>query len=168
VQQLAVGGTIRARGLGATILFDSGAAILLDGARVSVGSGAGSRGDTASVLSANSVTSPGGTIRIDASDADVAGRLTAQAGGAGGDVRIKTRSGDLHVAGSVDVSGARGSAEGIIEAAAAGDLTAAARFASGGGCIALSAGGTLDTAGSSFDTPPVIDCPGSPSGAFLD
>jgi hypothetical protein len=32
----------------------------------------------------------------------------------------------------------------------------------------MSAGGTLDTSAGSFDRPVVADCPGSPSGAFVD
>jgi hypothetical protein len=36
------------------------------------------------------------------------------------------------------------------------------------GCIGLSAAGTLDTSGGTFSGPIGPDCPGSPSGAFLD
>jgi hypothetical protein len=58
---------------------------------------------------------------------------------------------------------------GTIEAMATGDLTVGGAFRSApNGCIALTAGGTLDTSGASFDTSLVPDCPGSPSGAFLD
>jgi hypothetical protein len=49
-------------------------------------------------------------------------------------------------------------------------LTASGRIVCAGhvgGCLALSAGGTLDTTGATFDLPVVADCPGSPSGAFL-
>jgi hypothetical protein len=109
---------------------------------------------------------PGGNIRIDAASSAVSAVLNASGPAAAGNIRLNATSGNLTLGGALLATGAVG---GVIEAVAAADLTADASFrAVAGGCIALAAGGTLDTTGASFDTPPVADCPGSPSGAFLD
>jgi hypothetical protein len=118
--------------------------------------------------------SPGGSIRVTGATVDFQGRIRAKGkqeqgiNGAAGEVRLTAVAGDLILAGDVY---ARGKPDGgIFEGHAAQDLTASGRIACSGtrnACIALSAGGTLDTTGATFDTPVVADCPGSPSGAFL-
>jgi hypothetical protein len=109
-----------------------------------------------------------GTIRVVGSSVAVAPqvRLNADGSNDAGEIRLRATAGDLGLAGAFF---ARGGGGGIIEATATGDTTASGRFESGpGGCIALSAGATLDTSAGTFDSPVQLDCPGSPSGAFLD
>jgi hypothetical protein len=109
---------------------------------------------------------PIGTIRLEAAGTlSVAGSLSARGGThPGGTVFV--RGATVSLATNVDVRGEPG---GTIEGTATGDLTASGLFrAVPNGCIALSAGGTLDTSGATLAPPPVPDCPGSPSGAFLD
>jgi hypothetical protein len=135
------------------------------------------------------VTSSGGDVTI-------ADRIDARGVSSGGTIRLQG-AGTLSVSGSLLARGmflfggaifARGATVslvapvfdvrstpggtiygGTIEATATGDLTASGKFRSvTNGCIALTAGGTLDTSGASFDTSLLADCPGSPSGAFLD
>ena len=72
-------------------------------------------------------------------------------------------------ASTVVMDGVFATTDGIIEAAASGNLTAGGEFrAAPDGCIALTAGGTLDTSAATFDLALSGDCPGSPSGAFLE
>jgi hypothetical protein len=108
----------------------------------------------------------GGTIRLHGTSVSVDGNadLTAE-GNTGGDFRITATSGDLTLDGDFF---ARDS--GVIEGRApAGNLSATGRFrAAPAGCISLTCGGTCSTAGADLDTPLSPDCPGSPSGAFLD
>jgi hypothetical protein len=55
---------------------------------------------------------------------------------------------------------ATGAAGGVIEGQAGGNLTAVGKYSAGtGGCIGLSAGGTLDTSGGTFDVPLTGSCP---------
>jgi hypothetical protein len=111
----------------------------------------------------------GGTVRIEGATVDVgsAGLLRVINGG---DIRLTATGGDMLLAGRYLAGRYLDPATiGIIEGTASGNLLASGRFiASPNGCIALSAGGTLDTAGATFDVPLSADCPGSPSGAFLD
>jgi hypothetical protein len=109
---------------------------------------------------------PNGTIRLEAAGMlSVAGSLTARGGSYPGGT-VFARGATVSLATSVDVRGEPG---GTIEGTATGDLTASGLFrALPDGCIALSAGGTLDTSGATLAPPPVPDCPGSPSGAFLE
>jgi hypothetical protein len=75
--------------------------------------------------------------------------------GVDGDQRYSAVAGDLTLLGAFLAPG-----DGTIEGTASGNLLADGRFRVGPeGCIALSAGGTLDTTGSSFDVPVVADCP---------
>lgn len=117
---------------------------------------------------------PGGSVRFTGASVDVQGRIRARGkpeqgvNGQGGEVRLTAVSGDLVLAGAVDARGK--TAGGTFEGKAAQDVTVSNRIAcrgTVGGCIALSAGGTLDTSGATFDLPVVPDCSGSPSGAFL-
>jgi hypothetical protein len=116
-------------------------------------------------------TGLGGDIRLEAPAIQVAASATLDAGApeTAGSIRLST-TGNLALAGSFLAIGGSGPG-GVIEAAAGADLTTSGDFRCAGtpdGCIALAAGGTLDTTGATFDKPPVADCPGSPSGAFLD
>jgi hypothetical protein len=80
-----------------------------------------------------------------------AGRIGFKPGGL---VCLKATAGNMLVEGDVDARGA-----GVIEAAASGDLTANGDFRTDpGGCIGLSAGGTLNTAGGSFNPAPGPSC----------
>ena len=105
-----------------------------------------------------------GTLRVEAASVDVDPRATLRAdrSGFGGALRFDATGGDLQLHGAL-FARATGSVTfrgGIIEGAATGDVIADGRFAVAPmGCIALVAGGTLDTAGGSFDTPLVPDCP---------
>jgi hypothetical protein len=113
-----------------------------------------------------------GAIRIEAPDVQVAPGVILDVHGvnAGGELRLASTVGSMALGARFFAHGLDGEG-GIIEAVAAADLTANGTFKSAGtpdGCIALSAGGTLDTSGGLFDVPPVADCPGSPSGAFLE
>jgi hypothetical protein len=106
----------------------------------------------------------GGIVRIEAATVDVGSTARLRAMNSG-DIRLTATGGDMLLAGKFFAPGTNGT----IEGAATGNLLASGRFtAAPGGCIGLSAGGTLDTAGATFDVPLSTDCPGSPSGAFLD
>jgi hypothetical protein len=79
-------------------------------------------------------------------------------------LRLVATGGDLMLAGRFLAPGG-----GVIEGTASGDVTATGDFiATPNGCISLAAGGTLDTSGGTFNPPLSVDCPGSPSGAFLE
>ena len=111
----------------------------------------------------------GGTVRIEGATVDVGSAALIRAFN-GGDIRLTATGGDMLLAGRYLAGKYLEPVQiGIIEGTATGNLLASGRFiASPSGCIALSAGGTLDTAGATFDVPLSADCPGSPSGAFLD
>ncbi len=100
----------------------------------------------------------GGRIRINATDAaleDIAAAGTTN----GGDIRVHvTGQLQLGVPGrSIDVTAPVG---GTIEGHAGGDLYASGNFhAADGGCIALSAGGTLHSASANFNVPVGAACP---------
>jgi hypothetical protein len=108
----------------------------------------------------------GGTVRVAASRVDLRGRVRTDGKGSyarGGDIRVEATDGDLTLEGVF-----RSRLGGIIEATAANDLTARGTFSCRpDGCVAFSAGGTLDVGAAVVDVPVVGDCPGSPSGAFL-
>lgn len=116
-----------------------------------------------------------GSVRVEGSSVEVGPGITinvdsAEASWPAGDIRFRSSTGDVALDGNF-LARSSGEAGGTIEASAAANLTADGSFACAGtppGCIALAAGGTLDASGASFDKPPVADCPGSPSGAFLD
>lgn len=103
----------------------------------------------------------GGTVLVD-SAADLFVKETDAEGGiTGGEIRVDgignvflgdSASSDFTVEG--DVAG------GVIEASAGGDLTLKGDFvAEVGGCIGLSAGGTLDTSQADFDVAVTPSCP---------
>jgi hypothetical protein len=86
----------------------------------------------------------------------------------GGTIHVAASAGDLLLEGtllaSTNASVAFYAVGGTIEGTASGDLTASGVFqclgtAVSGGCIGLSAGGTLDTSGGTFDKAIVSDCP---------
>lgn len=61
---------------------------------------------------------------------------------------------------SHSIFSATGTSGGVIEGQATGNLTANGEYtAAGGGCIGLSAGGTLDTSAATFDVPLTASCP---------
>lgn len=114
----------------------------------------------------------GGNIRVEGVTVEVSPdvELEVSGTGGGGTIRLRATGGDLTLPGALRAIGSEGPG-GIIEGTASGDLTTTASFECRGmpdGCIALSAGGTLDTTGATFDKPLSVDCPGSPSGAFID
>lgn len=109
---------------------------------------------------------PGGTVVLEAGSVQVGPGVTVNADGdpPGPDfahrppagLRFVAAAGDLVLDGTFRAR--RGPS--TIEATASGDLVASGRFeAAPSGCIALVAGGSLDLAGATFDTPPVADCP---------
>jgi len=86
----------------------------------------------------------------------------------GGIIHVAASAGDLLLEGMLlagtNASSGLNSEGGTIEGTASGDLTASGVFqclgaAISGGCIGLSAGGTLDTNGGTFDKAIVSDCP---------
>ena len=94
----------------------------------------------------------------------VSRRISADGGRQGGNIELHAVAGNLSMAGNFRArSGTRNGgpvAGATIEATATGDLTAAGIFeAAPTGCIALSAGGNLDTSGATFDVPPMASCP---------
>jgi hypothetical protein len=109
---------------------------------------------------------PGGTVRLEAASIEVGPGVTVNADGdpPGPDfahrppagLRFVATAGDLVLDGTFRAR----RAPTTIEGTASGNLTARGRFeAAPSGCIALAAGGTLDLAGATFDTPPVGACP---------
>jgi hypothetical protein len=113
----------------------------------------------------------GGTLRLEADSVHVSPGVQLNADGRkrGGQLRVVATNGDLDLRGLFLARGGTGPG-GIIEGTATGNITTDGIYECAGtpaGCIALNAGGTLDTTGASFDKPLSGDCPGSPSGAFL-
>jgi hypothetical protein len=152
---------------------------------------------TVRLASANSpgTGAGGGMVTIVGAGAVTAERIKASGGTTGGAVAVSSTGGDVSIERLVDVGGetiggslnvaagagdvelgtnpsagfiASGPAGGEIEAIASGNLTARGDFdATVGGCIGLSAGGTLDTSQGTFSPAFGAGC-ASPSGAFLD
>jgi len=102
----------------------------------------------------------GGTVTVSAAtDGQVIQKILAS-GDTGGEIRI-TAGNDLTL-GTMPSStfDSTGSAGGVVEGQAGGNLTAEGKFeAAVGGCIGLSAGGTLSTGSASFDVPLSGSCP---------
>jgi len=179
---VALHGTITARGIFvAELVVEAANQALIDGRLKITGRSDFGDGGTIDVSAASVViqlpaklntTSPsyGGFIRLTGTDVNVLPGSLLDARGTedgGGAIRIRAVGGNAALGGSFSADG--GDDQGVIEASASGDLTADGSFrCSPGGCIAFSAGGTLDTSAGSFDVPVVADCPGSPSGAFVD
>lgn len=103
----------------------------------------------------------GGLIDVDsAANATIEKRALVRGGIAGGEARVAAAGNITLGAGNSGRFDARGTAGGVIEGAAGGNLTAGGKFqAQTGGCIGLSAGGTLDTMNASFDLPTTASCP---------
>jgi hypothetical protein len=111
----------------------------------------------------------GGDLRVVGSAGVVVGSLArveadGTRGGCGGELRFQATAGDLSLGGSFS---ARSDADatdtcGILEGTATGNVLASCAYTfAPHGCIAFSAGGTLDTSGGTFDVPILPDCPGS-------
>jgi hypothetical protein len=103
----------------------------------------------------------GGTVRLDSAANLFIDEIEAAGGSTGGDVRLSA-VGDAALGSSAsdDFDVAGDFAGGTIEATAGGNLTAQGDFeAQVGGCIGLSAGGTLDTSQAEFDVPLAASCP---------
>jgi hypothetical protein len=104
----------------------------------------------------------GGTVRVDsAADLFVAGVRAESSSLMGGDVRF-TSAADMVLGDGISSNFTVDADDvgGTIEAAAGGDLTALGDYeAQPGGCIGLSAGGTLDTSQADFDVPLTASCP---------
>ena len=101
-------------------------------------------------------------IRMDGASVAVSARARVDGSRfGGGELRFTATATDLALGGTFAIEGGDG-AGGVIEAIAAGNITADGNFSAAGsppGCIAFQAGGTLDTSGGSFDPAPVVDCP---------
>jgi hypothetical protein len=104
----------------------------------------------------------GGSASVDsASDATIEALLDARGKTAGGTAEYNA-AGNM-ILGKNDRTKLRASSDvagGAIEATAGGNLTVRGKYeVEVGGCIGLSAGGTLDTTQATFDTTPVGSCP---------
>jgi hypothetical protein len=139
-----------------------------------IGGGVEVSSSAGNVIVSNSIDAGGrnrgNVIRLEAAGMlSVTGSLLARGVGVfGGDIFARGATVSL-TAPRFDVRGGNDSTGGTIEGTATGNLTASGSFrAQPNGCIALNAGGMLDTSLATFAPPPVADCPGSPSGAFLD
>jgi hypothetical protein len=103
----------------------------------------------------------GGTVRIDSAADLFVKETNADSATTGGDIRY-TAIGNALLGESTtsDFTVEGDAAGGVIEASAGGDLTLRGDFvAEVGGCIGLSAGGTLDTSQADFDVPVTASCP---------
>lgn len=98
----------------------------------------------------------GGSVTVTADAINIVADVSAKGGTAGGRISLLATTGNLTQTGIVDAA-----AGGVIEAeATAGNLTVHGPWrAGGGGCIALAAGGTVATAGATFDVPVTASCP---------
>jgi len=105
-------------------------------------------------------TNEGGTVSVvAATDATVDVKLDARGRNVGGTAEYSA-GGNMTLGGLHRKLRATGTAGGTIEGSATGDLTVLGEYAAEtGGCIGLSAGGTLDTTGATFDTTPQGSCP---------
>jgi hypothetical protein len=108
-------------------------------------------------IDANSTDGTGGTVQVTANGPVVSTDRIEVDGETGGEIQIASTAGNVTLSGNYFASGPSG---GVIEATASGDLTANGDFdAQIGGCIGLSAGGTLNTMGGAFSPPFVASCP---------
>jgi len=106
-------------------------------------------------------TGMGATVTMDSAfGLSVPGGVRLKGDTVGGTARF-TAAGDLSLGhGSSTAFDVRGASGGTIDGHAAGNLTAAGKYsASTGGCVGLSAGGTLDTTGATFDVSLTTMCP---------
>jgi hypothetical protein len=112
-----------------------------------------------------------GTVRVVGAEVVIGPAALIDADGDfGGNIHFRATGGDLRLAGTFSARQAFSFyGAGIIEGTATGDLIADGDFTCApDGCIGFSAVGVVDTSGGTFDEPIVADCPGSPSGAFLN
>ena len=105
----------------------------------------------------------GGNVHVEGGSVQVPSGVTLSTAGQFSSLRLTASTGDLTLSGSfLAPPFAGGSVGGTIEGMAAGNVLADGVFrAAPSGCIALAAGGVLDTTGGTFDVPFVADCPGS-------
>lgn len=154
------GGTITIRGDGG-VYVAPGVAFLARHSQLAgyvvVESSAGDVFFDARVLA--SAAQDGGGLEIDGQNATVHVAMVASGGYLGGSADIQA-AGDLVLTGIINVkSDDDPGGGGTIRAVAGGDLTVTGRYqAAPNGDICLSAGGTLDTSGATFDGP-VTTCP---------
>ena len=115
-------------------------------------------GDRLDLFRAGTLVVQGGSVTASAgSSARADGTI-----GCAGDLRFEATAGNLTLSGrySARAREALSPPCGIIEGTATGDVVADGTFlVAQFGCIAFSAGGTVDTSGGTFDTPVVADCP---------
>jgi hypothetical protein len=172
MEDIVVNGRILGRGRdrGSDIrLTSSAGAVTLNGPIVAAPSGtvaveaAGQATLNESVSVGGEGRIPGGNFgcaRVEAASVVVNPRAAVRADApvSGGLLCFNATGGDLHLGGSI-LARAPGTPPGIIEGAATGNLIADGTFrCAPDGCIALTAGGTLDTTEGSFDKPLSGDC----------
>ena len=172
------GGTFTVSGVDVTLKRDlmmdggTGGSVIVDGKTILLKGKLDTRGKqgaagTVRVTALESVVVPGGiqvngkttggTAEVTGGTVTFTGRATARGRTGGGSLTFTANTGDLRLEKSVDASGPAGR---IVGAAPNGNLTTRGRFRAGlGGCIGLSAGATIDTAGSTFDVPLQSSCP---------
>ncbi len=166
---------------GGSVDVDAGGSAVID--RIFADSQSGP-GGTVSVKAAGDVTiteiqgdgdTTGGCVFVSSTGGNVLveKKVDLDGGTAGGEMSFSAAAGNLTIGDNDNRDFiASGPAGGTIQGDASGNLTAAGTFdATVGGCIGLSAGGTLDTAQATFSPAPGASCPlscPSPSGAFLD
>lgn len=152
--------SIEARGAttGGTIDLIAPSVVFTQGARAPGATGGVVRAFATTVTSlqpieANGVTT-GGMVDIVSDSIAIGAPVRATGGGHGGDVSLVATTGDLSMSGTFDVRGG-----GRFVASAAGALTATGQFQTDAGCVALTAGGALNTSGATSDTPFTSACP---------
>ncbi len=123
--------------------------------------------DDISVNSSPLANAPGGSVRLEGGTVHVGPGVTVDARGCRNPnpcdffrppalLHFAATAGDLGLDGTFLASGGAT----VIEGSASADLVTAGQLTAGpAGCIALAAGGTLDTTGATFDRPVLPSCP---------
>ena len=125
-----------------------------------IGVTSGTADVTLGKLLARGSSGAGGTIDVDSAANATVQSVNGRGDTVGAEMRFAA-NGNLNLGTkSGDKFDARGTAGGVIEGQATGNLTALGKYtAATGGCIGLSAGGVLTTSGATFDGPLTGSCP---------
>ncbi len=154
-------------GAGGAVTIDAGGPVTIGRLVVTGPDGGAADVDAGSDVSIGDVDAEGdvngGTLLVKSSGGDVElfGDVDLDGRTSGGEMRVTAPAGNIALGSGIssdfEVDGPAG---GVIDAQAGANLTAIGEFrAEIGGCIGLSAGGTLDTSLATFDVTPVASCP---------